>query len=237
MSTSRRDILQQIALGTLGLSALPSVASATRDEPLTVAGGSAALDELRATPVAAPFDTSWTAKLTGKYRAVFDVPEIESGTGVWRAGLWSMHYTDVMQATPADLNPVIVIRHSAIPLVMSQEFWAEYGVGKASKVTHPMTEKKTARNPVLMTVEADGLAPMLGKLTLDRLQANGAIVLACNMAFGRMLGMVMQQDKSTPQAAREKAMGMMLPGVILQPNGIFGITLAQQNGCVFVNAV
>ena len=142
-----------------------------------------------------------------------------------------------MQAAPADLNPVIVIRHAAIPLIMSQEFWTEYGVGKSEKVTHPMTEKKTARNPVLMTAEADGLPPMLARLTLDKLQANGAIVLACNMAFGNMLGMVVKKDKSTMQAAREKAMRMMLPGVILQPNGIFGITMAQQHGCVFVNAV
>ena len=94
----------------------------------------------------------------------------------------------------------------------------------------------TIREELVGPIDRD-LKDALGKLTLDRLQANGAIVLACNMAFGRMLGMVMQQDKSTPQAAREKAMGMMLPGVILQPNGIFGITLAQQNGCVFVNAV
>ena len=30
---------------------------------------------------------------------------------------------------------------------------------------------------------------------------------------------------------------MMLPGVILQPNGIFGVTLAQEYGCSFVAAV
>ena len=29
---------------------------------------------------------------------------------------------------------------------------------------------------------------------------------------------------------------MIVPGVIMQPNGIFGVTLAQQNGCVYVQA-
>jgi hypothetical protein len=36
--------------------------------------------------------------------------------------------------------------------------------------------------------------------------------------------------------ARTKALSMMVPGIIMQPSGIFANVLAQQNGCVFVAA-
>lgn len=240
MTTDRRSFMQQLAMGSLGAAAVPGFAAAG---PLPAAAGSSrtsAAAEWQATEVAAAavdFDTAWTSRLTGKHRAVFDVPEIEGGTGVWRAGLWSTHYADVLKAPAAEIQPVIVIRHAAIPLLMSQEFWATYRVGKSSKVTHPMTEKRTQRNPVMMTEKDDGLPPFLAKLALDQQAARGAIVIGCNMAFGRMVGMVMEQDKLDGKAAREKALTYMLPGAILQPNGIFGLTLAQQHGCVFVNAV
>ncbi len=187
-------------------------------------------------PAAQQFDTTWAQKLTAKYRAVFDVPELNGGSGVWRAGLWSNHYRDLMQAQPADLNPVIVIRHNAIPFIMTQEFWATYNVAKDSKVTHPMTDKKTTRNPVLMTADEDKLPPTLANLALNKQMERGAIVLACNMAFSSMIALVNRKDKIQGGEARAKAMSMMLPGVILQPNGIFGVTLAQQHGCAFVSA-
>lgn len=243
MRQSRRDVLQSLALGTLGLGVVPSVAAASEPSAtpasLARAGGSQALDELRqsAATAAVEFDIAWPARITAKFRAVFDVPEMEAGMGVWRSGLWVAHYTDVMKAPKAEIQPVIVIRHAAIPFVMNQEFWATYEVGRDRKVEHPITEKRTQRNPVLMTAENDGLPPFLANLTLDKQMANGAIVLACNMAFGQLVGQVGKRDKLPPAEARAKALSYMLPGVILQPNGIFGVTLAQQHGCVFVNAV
>lgn len=245
MTTDRRSFMQQLAMGGLGAAAVPGLAGAgalpATAPTAEAATASTAAAEWRAQAqqgaAAVDFDTAWPARLTGKHRAVFDVPEIEGGSGVWRAGLWSTHYADVLKAPAAEIQPVIVIRHSAIPLLMSQEFWATYRVGKETKVTHPMTEKRTQRNPVMMTEKDDGLPPFLAKLALDQQAARGAIVLGCNMAFGRMVGMVMAQDKLDAKAAREKALGFLLPGAILQPNGIFGLILAQQHGCAFVNAV
>jgi hypothetical protein len=240
MSTDRREFLQRLTLGSVALGSFPaSLAAAEPDavEPSRARSEWLALRaELEQQPAAPAFDTTWTAKLTGKYKTVFDVPEINGGGGVWRAGLWSTHCRDVLKAEPTDVSSVIVIRHAGIPLAMNHEFWDLYDVGKERKVTHPMTDKKTRRNPVLMNAEEDKMPPMLASIALDKQIERGVVVLGCNTAFGGMVSMVAKKDKLNMGDARKKALTMLVPGVVLQPNGIFGVALAQHHGCTFVAA-
>jgi hypothetical protein len=56
------------------------------------------------------------------------------------------------------------------------------------------------------------------------------------MAFSAMIALVRQKDKLQGAAARERALSMVVPGVTLQPNGIFAVTLAQESGCAYVAA-
>ena len=140
MPLSRRDALHRLALGGLAAGALPMLpavaqAAAVTDHEADLWPANDVTDH--APEQASTFDTTWTKKLTGKYRTVFDVPEIDGAVGVWRAGLWHGHYRDVLKAEAADLNTVIVIRHMGIPLVMNHEFWETYKIGKKSKVRHP----------------------------------------------------------------------------------------------------
>jgi hypothetical protein len=238
MSSDRREFLQRLALSGVALGALP--ASLSADAPGRSAPGSSPLyNEWLAEaeqPPALTFDTTWTGKLTGKYKTVFDVPEITSGGGVWRAGAWSNHLRDVLKAEPTEITSVVVIRHAGIPLAMSHEFWDLYDVAKESKVTHPMTGKKTRRNPVLMTVEDDQMPASYAAIALHKQIERGTTVLGCNTAFGGMVALVAKKDKLPFPEARTKALTMLVPGVILQPNGIFGVALAQHHGCAFVAA-
>lgn len=240
MSSDRRAFLQRLTLGGVALGTLPAVLGAAEPNsaPQATSGPSwrDIADDLEQQPAAPTFDTSWTAKLTGAYKTVFDVPEITGGGGVWRAGLWGNHCRDVLKLDAAQVSSVIVIRHAGIPLAMTHEFWDLYDVGKASKVTHPMTDKKTRRNPVLMTAEEDEMPPTFAALALSKQIERGVIVLACNTAFGGMVAMVAKKDKLPSAEARQKALAMLVPGVILQPNGIFGVALAQHHGCTFVAA-
>jgi hypothetical protein len=239
MSADRRRFLQHLTLGGVALGTTPALlgASETPRAHDDSAGASPFEDFLEAAQPAQPrFDITWTQKLTGKYKAVFDVPELTGGSGVFRAALWRNHYRDMLQATPADLSPVLVIRHNAMPFIMSHEFWERYDVAKANKLRHPLTDKPTRRNIVNMTAEDDNMPPSFAAYAIDKQIAAGTIVLGCNMAFSAMTALVRKKDKLEAGPAREKALSMMLPGVLLQPNGIFGVTLAQQHGCAFVAA-
>lgn len=240
MPSHRRDFLQRLAVGAASVASLPAVLRAaprlneTDHEPIDALA--AEFDELALLAADPEWDTSWTKKVTGKHRALFDVPGVSGGSGVLRAGLWARQYTDVFKAQPSDLSAVIVLRHEGIVLAMQQAFWDEYKVGKRNKIRDG-DNKKTNKNPVLAAPTEDGKpVPPFNAYMLEQQIARGVIVLACNMAFGGCVRAVMAQDKLKQPEARAKAISMLVPGIILQPSGIFADVLAQQSGCAFVAA-
>jgi hypothetical protein len=89
---------------------------------------------------------------------------------------------------------------------------------------------------MLSTASTDPKSPMSNYL-LDNQLTRGAIALGCNLAFRQMVSMVAKQDKLPPAEARTKALSFLVPGVIMQPSGIFANVMAQEAGCAFVNAV
>jgi hypothetical protein len=220
----RRAFLEKLGAGAL-LAALPlSSSGASEFIPREASGASD------------PWDLSWTERVTGKYRTVFDVPEIESGYGVWRASVWKNQYVDVLKASPKDCSPVVVMRHNGIALAMNQKFWDEYSLGKEKAVKHPVTEQATDRNPVLLSSARNEQPAAFDAFALDKFIANGGIALACDLAFADMVALVVKKHESSPEAARQSALSMLVPGVILQPSGVFAAVRAQDVGCKYVRA-
>jgi hypothetical protein len=238
MPSHRRTFLKQAGLGVSALAAAgsPLLANSTERASHPSRGELIAAaeqwDELQQQDT---WDTSWPQKITGKYKAMFDVPEVEGGVGVMRAGIWQRQYADVLKAKPSDLSTVIVIRHAGIVLAMNQDFWTTYDVGKQRKLKDD--DGKTMRfNPVLSRPGQEATGGAAG-LMLDSLIKGGAVALGCGLAFRAVVGLIQKQDKLDAPAARAKAMSMLVPGVIMQPSGIFADVMAQEAGCVFVNAV
>lgn len=241
---SRRTFLRHAGLSAAGLSAagalpLPALAEGA---PGPLGAGPGARDvawddeaaALLAQPPAQAWDTSWTARVTGQHKAMFDIPEIEGGVGVMRAGSWLRAYEEVLKVKRDAITQVIVLRHNAIPLVMTNAFWAAYPAGKEMKVRGSAEGEWATANPVLGGGGGGGRS---APVPLDALIAGGSIVLGCGVAFAMVTRLVARQDGLSPEAAAEKARRMILPGVIMQPSGIFAGTLAQHHGCCFVRAV
>lgn len=181
------------------------------------------------------WDVTWPTHITGKHKALFDVAEVESGFGVWRAAAWAAEYRDVMRVSAAQLSPVIVLRHNAIVLAMQQSFWDRYGVAKTLNVTHPLTLQPTDRNPALLD-EKNGIPAPYDQLGLKKQLARGVIVLACNLALQDMVDLVKKAGGLDDEAARKVAIDGMVRGVILQPSGVFAAVRAQEAGCAYVRA-
>ncbi|MEO5798510.1 MAG: hypothetical protein ABIZ70_13710 [Gemmatimonadales bacterium] len=222
MSTPRRDFL-----GWLGASALLGATAS----PLAASTPPAESDP-RA--LAIDYDMTWTDKLTGKYRAVFDSPMLSEGAALFRAVVWQDHYKAVYGTDPKEMTPVVVFRHEAIPLVMSDAYWERFEVGEKAKLRDAKGKKWTKVNPI--RAAAPGAPPAAGKYTLETFLANGGIVLACNMAFSDVVGNYMKADKLKRDEARKKALEQLIPGVILQPSGVFAALRAQQGGCGYILA-
>lgn len=214
--------------------------TASRREFITSAAGSLFLGGLPEpqAPAAKQWDLSWVRKVTGKHKVVLDVPEVDSAFGVWRASFWVQQYNDVLGAPAKDSTSVLVMRHNGIVLAMNQNFWDQYGIGKAKSVTHPITEKPTGRNPALLSSKRpeDELPPMFDDWALDKFIARGGIALGCSLALDVCSGMIAQKDGISPDAARKKAESFLLPGVAIQPSGIFAVIRAQEAGCAYVRA-
>ena len=180
------------------------------------------------------WDLSWVEKVErAKFRAVFDSPEINDGDALFRAIVWCEQYKDVYGTPRSDMAPVLVLRHRGIPLIMGDDYWKRFKVGKEKKVLTPEGKKWAEANPIMGTPADTGDA---GKYSLRRFLADGGIVLACNFAFGMVVGTYEKEDKLDSTAARQSALAAMVPGVILQPSGIFAVLRAQEAGAKYIIA-
>lgn len=220
METGRRDFLTTLGVATIGSAGL-----ALLDTP-----------PLAAQQAAGYWDLSWTGRLTGTHRAVFDIPAIEDGYGVWRSVLWRKQYSQVFGIPESEMTTVLNIRHDGIALVMNQEFWAKYGVAREWDVKDPLTRQETSRNPVIDRTGAFALPGEYADFSLEALMNRGGIVLACALALRDCASLVSEQEKLAMGEADRRVREMVLPGVIIQPSGIFAAVLAQENGCQFVRA-
>lgn len=228
MSTPRRRFLSWLGSASLvGVAGSPSRAFAAAPQHLPRS------DE-HAAPIADTWDMSWTARVTGKYKAVFDSPEVHSGGALFRAVSWREQYKEVYGAEPAETTAVLVVRHLGFYLAMNDEYWARFEVGKELKERDGKGKKWAKANPVGGAGVDAGAAN--AKFTMQGFLASGGIVLACGWSFGGAAAQLAKADKLDRETARARAKEMLLPGVILQPNGIFAALRAQEAGCAYVMA-
>ena len=220
MPGGRRDFFSTVARGSLGMAGL------------------AALDwsDLPAQQAASHWDLSWIRRLKGKYRAVFDVPELEDGFGVWRAVIWRKQYSQVFGIPEESLSTVLILRSDAVAFALNQEFWGRYEAGKRWNVSDPSTGQPTFRNPVVGREGQWALPAQFSGFTLDALMKGGTVVLVCSLALRDCATLVAEKDKVTMEEADRRVHSMLVPGVILQPSGVFAAVLAQDSGCRYVRA-
>jgi len=226
MTTNRREFLEHLGttamLGALPISAMPAALREFAPPPATAADD---------------FDFTWTTKLKGKaHKAVFDCAEVESGYGVWRAGMWEGQYQASFGTKPTESSTVLVLRHAAIVLAFNQDFWDKNGIGAADKVTHPITQQSTDKNPALLSSTRNEIPAQFDAFALPNFINKGGIVLACNVALGFFAAGMAAKQGITEEEARKRAIAAMLPGVRLQPSGVFACVRAQEAGCVYVRA-
>jgi hypothetical protein len=143
---------------------------------------------------------------------------------------------ETLKAGPRDCAPVLVLRHKGIALAMKQSFWDRYGVAKENGVTHPITQHGMDRNPALLSSSRNEVPADFDEVALDRYVARGGIALACNLAFDDMIALVSKKDGTSGDAARKTALDGLLPGVIMQPSGVFAAIHAQDVGCKYIRA-
>lgn len=179
------------------------------------------------------FDDAWTNGLTGKYRAVFDSPEVDEGTALFNAYAYRKEFKDVYKLGDADVNAVIVVRHRAIPMILDDTMWGRYKLGETTRIKDPATGKWAVRNPFW---KADPSNKEYGDLALETMLAQGVVVLGCALATEGMAGMIASRTGDKPDAMFDELRRHLLPSVMLQPSGIFAVMRAQVAGCHYMRS-
>jgi hypothetical protein len=123
-------------------------------------------------------------------------------------------------------------------MVLGDAVWAHYPfIGKKiTKLKDPTTGEWAQRNPFLNAKENDKYALIWKDGGLDDLIKRGAMVLACNLAFGGFAGIVADRTKQKKDDVHAEFQAALVPGVTLVPSGIFGVIRAEQGGCAYIRA-
>jgi hypothetical protein len=184
-------------------------------------------------PTAGEWDTSWAQRVTGKYRGVFDSPDFSDGEALYRAMFWQRDYAAVFGTPRQEMSTVLVVRHAGIWLAMSDSFWQKYPAGKRNKFKDDGGHW-LARNPI--AAPSPGAPPELADMTIPRFIKSGGIVLACNLALKGVTALIKEEDRVSESEADSLAKKFMIPGIILQPSGVFAALHAQELGCHYILA-
>jgi hypothetical protein len=169
-----------------------------------------------------------------KHKAVFDSPEPADGLGLWHVGAYLRGYKTVFDTAPADVRPVLVLRHTATALAMDDALWAKYALGKAVKSKDPATKRWYAYNPISRPHRDEEKA--WASSFLEASIESGVTVLACNQALTGFAGEAAARLKLDRAATIEEFRKGLVRGVILQPSGIYATMRAQEVGCVFMRS-
>jgi hypothetical protein len=255
-SQERRAFLGQFVVGTAAVAAAacghgaveaapaptPAHATTNSEHTATVRADSAA--HAAGTAAAAggaaqqKWDLSWTDKLTGTHRQVFDAPEISDGTVFHQVRMFYVNYKEVYDQPESALRAVLVIRHEGIPMVLDDDVWAKYPfIGqKWTKLKDPTTGEWARRNPFLRPQKGDKYGLVWPDGGLDALISRGAIVLGCNMALNGYAGKIAKETHQEHDAVFASLKERLVPGVTLVPSGIFGVIRAEEGGCAYIRA-
>ena len=186
-------------------------------------------------PLDGTWDLTWADRVEkAKFRAVFDSPDVSDGDALFRAVVWCQEYKEVYGTPRAEMAPVIVFRHRGVALAMGDDFWRRFPIGKEKKVLTPEGKEWAEANPLSAPITDAGAR--VDDYNLPDFIAQGGTVLVCNLAFAQVVHRYQEALKVDSATARQEAVKGLVPGVILQPSGIFAVLRAQAAGCSYILA-
>jgi hypothetical protein len=236
----RRGFLGRLASGALALAGLASLDAGTARAATLLAGDAGAGRD----DADSPYDDRWTDRVrAAKHKAVFDSPDVNDGLALLQPWIFRSGYRAALQAAPEEIVPVVVLRHQGTALAMDDAIWAKYAFGTDRKVTDPATGKLAERNPWARRREGETPDPTFEAVlggpidpTVAGVLAMGGVVLACEVAMKSFSRMLAKKVKGDAPAIFAELRAGVIPGVLVQPSGVYATTRAQEAGCTFMRS-
>jgi intracellular sulfur oxidation DsrE/DsrF family protein len=166
----------------------------------------------------------WPGDVKGRHRQLFDAYEVNGGAALAFARAF------IAPNPPGSATAVIVLRHGAMPLALNHATWAKYRIGEQFKIIDPETKAPAVKNPFL---EPKPGVLLSDPMAIDRLQADGALFAACNVALLGMSRAAAANAGVSAEAAAVEWAANLMPGVALVPSGTWAVNRAQEAGCTY----
>ena len=215
--TERRGFLQRLAAAAVAL-------TATGWGALHAQGSTS---RAAARPGTLPKDDAWVGRIRGKHRQVIDAVTANDGFAAAYAANIVDGYKATHKVANANITPVIVFRHFAMPLVLNDELWAKYKIGEFLKINDPKTNAPATRNPFKDNV------PLHEGMTYVSMAQGPYVIVACNLALTVLSSMMANNAGVTAEQAKQEWTAGVIPGVALAPSGVYAVSRAQENGCQY----
>lgn len=203
-------------------------------------------ESAEAPPAPAPttpvhWDDSWFGRLTAKHKAVFDSPQVDDGIVLANAAGYIRGMRDAAGAGENDVQAVVVMRHIAVAMTFNDAMWAKYEIGKERQIKDSSTKAWAVRNPFFgpapsSTQAARPSTNARPQANLQWMAANGHILLGCDLAARGLAGQIASKTKGDSRAIYEELKANLVPGVILQPTGVYAAHRAQEAGCSYIRS-
>ena len=174
------------------------------------------------TAAARPDGPNWPGTLSGRLRQVVDAYEVYSGFPL------AFAYTFLLPNESA--TAVVILRHGAFPIALSNAMWEKYKIGESFKIIDPETKAAATKNPFLRPKA--GVLPV-EDMALDRLLARGVVFGACNVALQVQSKMLAGNAGVSPEEAAKEWAANIVAGITLIPSGTWGVNRAQEGGCTY----
>ena len=209
---NRRTFIERLGAAALAFAAAPAI---TRAEPAADKAGS----------------EPWLSGLAAtKHKQVFDATAHNAGFPMMFAGNYLNTMKQAYGLGPKEVRAVIVVRHFAMPMAVSDAIWSKYGVGAMLGIMDPATKAPAVRNFYINSGPGDMMNPAQ---SVEKMIAAGATVVVCNLALTIISGMAGKAIGVKAEDAFAEWKAALVPGSHIAASGVLAVGRAQEAGCSY----
>ncbi|MHB0948992.1 MAG: hypothetical protein ACYC3Q_04030 [Gemmatimonadaceae bacterium] len=180
-------------------------------------------------------DMSWLDGLKGRHKTVFDADSHRNGAVLPQAKSFLDTWERAFGEPPKEVNLVIGVHGTGIPLVLTDDVWAKYRIGEQYGIVDPATGGPARRN-LYIDANLQPKGPVDKDQTVEALRKRGVVFLVCRNTIAGATKKLVGAGLGTPEQVHADLTNGIIPGVVIVPAIMVAFTQMQERGIAYVYA-